>query len=88
VIRVDCESCGDFFEVAPTLAGGLANCPGCGRATPVPGLRDPLYRLALVGIPVAWVLLTWFGWMIAEWQGAAIVGGGAAVLLVVAYVSM
>ena len=27
------------------MAGGLANCPSCGKATTVPGLRDPLCRL-------------------------------------------
>ncbi len=27
------------------MAGGLANCPSCGKATTVPGLRDPLWRL-------------------------------------------
>ena len=26
------------------------NCPGCGRATSVPGLSDPLWRLIQAGI--------------------------------------
>ncbi len=43
-IPVRCD-CGHQFEAASGLAGGLTNCPRCGRATEVPGLRDPLWRL-------------------------------------------
>jgi hypothetical protein len=42
-ISVECE-CTRRFEVPDSLAGGLASCPGCRRATPVPGLRDPAWR--------------------------------------------
>lgn len=49
VVRCDC---GRQFEADRKLAGGFTNCPGCGRATEVPGLRDPLWRLAQVGAVV------------------------------------
>ena len=48
----DCQHCGLTFEVPNTLAGGIANCPDCGKATPVGGLRDPLWRLWQLSIPV------------------------------------
>lgn len=27
------------------MVGGLANCPACGKAAAVEGLRDPLWRI-------------------------------------------
>ena len=27
------------------MVGGYANCPDCGKAAPVEGLRDPVWRL-------------------------------------------
>jgi len=88
MIRVDCELCGEFFEVADTLAGGLANCPACGQAVQVPGLRDPMYRLVLIGMAIGWVVLTAIGWAVGGLQGAVIAGGGCAVVLGLVYVSM
>ena len=41
---VRCE-CGHEFEAREEFKGGYVNCPGCGRAAAVPGLRDPLWRL-------------------------------------------
>ncbi len=49
-IDVRCSSCANFFVVGPSRAGGLINCPKCGRATEVPGLRDPLWRLIQLAI--------------------------------------
>ena len=64
-ILVDCD-CGQFFEAPDTMAGGLANCPSCGKATAVPGLRDPLWRLwqiatVIVVAGVAWAAYGIFG---------------------------
>ena len=43
-IQVQC-GCGHSFEAIDSLAGGIANCPRCGKAAGVPGLRDPLWLL-------------------------------------------
>ena len=37
-VRVDCP-CSHVFEADDSLSGGVTNCPRCGRATDVPGLR-------------------------------------------------
>ena len=57
-VQVDCE-CGHRFEVHGTMAGGLANCPSCGKATPVPGLRDPLWRLWQAAAVILVAAVTW-----------------------------
>ena len=88
MIRVDCESCGEPFEAGDTLAGGLTNCPGCGQATRVPGLRDPFFRLVQIGMAIGWVVLTAVGWSVAGWPGALVLGGGAALVLGLVYISM
>lgn len=54
------------------------NCPWCGRATSVPGLRDPLWRLVQAGI----VALAAFAFALV-WVASsplAGVGAGAGVL--------
>lgn len=49
-------TCGHSWFAAKSLAGGLTNCPRCEKATTVPGLRDPFWRvLQLAGVAV-WVL--------------------------------
>lgn len=55
---VSCEHCAHVFEADSALAGGFAKCPQCGKATPVEGLRDPLWRLFQVGAAIAIVLAT------------------------------
>ena len=50
-------SCGHLWFVAPELAGGLTNCPRCGKATQVKGLRDPFWRVLQVVALVVWVLV-------------------------------
>ena len=49
---VRCSSCNHAFEAAVQLAGGFTNCPACGKATAVEGLRDPIWRLWQVGAAV------------------------------------
>lgn len=44
-----CDHCGHRFEVADDLAGGITNCPDCGKATEVQGSHDPLWRMAKIG---------------------------------------
>ena len=59
---VHCEHCGDPFPVEPVSVGGIVNCPRCGRATSVPGLSDPLWRLiqaGVVGLAAAALALGW-----------------------------
>jgi hypothetical protein len=46
-IEVRCE-CGHLFEADGRFAGGIVNCPRCGHAAPVAGLRDPAWRILLV----------------------------------------
>lgn len=51
-----------MFEVGAELAGGIANCPGCGKAVDVPGLNDPIWRVlqgvALLGVVAVTVLVS------------------------------
>ena len=88
MIAVVCDHCGKSFEVADSLVGGLANCPACGKATPVEGLRDPWFRLIQVGTAVGWALLTAIGWSAGGWLGAAIVGGGSALVIALIFANM
>ncbi len=62
MIHVDCQHCGNQFDVADTLAGGLTNCPACGKATSVAGLHDPYYRLLQVALTLVGLLLVALGW--------------------------
>jgi hypothetical protein len=81
MIHVDCEHCGNQFDVADTLAGGLANCTACGKATSVPGLRDPYYRLLQAVMATVGLFLVGLGWWIGGVPGA--IGAGLATILVV-----
>jgi len=78
-----CEACRRDFEAPPDRVGGFAPCPGCGKAVEIPGLSDPLYRLAQVGAVVGAVAV---GFWVGQWAGlaaglAAGVGVLAAMLL-------
>jgi len=53
---VSCQHCGHLFEVDQALVGGYTNCPQCGKATSVEGLRDPLWRMWQVGVVAAVVV--------------------------------
>ena len=88
MIRVDCEHCGKPVKVADALAGGLTNCPTCGKATPVPGLHDPYYRLIQIGMALGWALLTAFGWTMGGWLGALVPGLGSALVVLLILVSL
>ena len=70
MIDVDCAHCGRFFEAADSMAGGLTNCPACGKATEVPGLRDQYFRAMQVGTAVVWALVTAIAWFAGGWVGA------------------
>lgn len=75
---IHCEHCGDPFPVEPASVGGIVNCPRCGRATSVPGLSDPLWRLiqaGVVGLAAGAFALGWI--QSSPLHGAA---AGAAVL--------
>jgi len=38
-----------MIQVTRAQVGGIVNCPGCGKAVQVEGLRDPLWRLLQAG---------------------------------------
>ncbi len=46
--EIECK-CLRSFPVRDEFAGGIVNCPHCGKATQVPGLRDPFWRMLQVG---------------------------------------
>jgi hypothetical protein len=82
VVRCDC---GHLFETAGTLAGGFTNCPRCRRAAQVPGLRDPLWRLAqAAGLLLAAGVAAGAGWLAGPF---AAVGAGAGAFLLLWLVS-
>jgi uncharacterized paraquat-inducible protein A len=53
-----CAHCRHAFEPPARLAGGIANCPRCGRAVEVPGLRDPMWRVLQAVVAAAAVAVT------------------------------
>ncbi len=70
--------CGHRWQAADDLAGGLTNCPRCGKATPIAGLRDPFWRVIQAVAVVVWVLVVavlhtnaGLGWAIAGGVGLA-----------------
>ena len=88
MIQVDCEHCFKPFEVADSLAGGLATCSDCGKATPVPGLRDGWFRLTQIAMVVGWALVTAFAFNGGGLTAALLVGGATAAVFVIVYISM
>ncbi len=60
-IPVECP-CGNPFDAEDALAGGFVNCPRCGRANAVQGLRDPAWRALQVGALALGVLVTAVAW--------------------------
>lgn len=57
---------GHTFQVDASLTGGITNCPTCGQATDVPGLKDPFWRVLQVIAAFGWLCATfaafsWFG---------------------------
>lgn len=72
-------ACGQWFECEPKFAGGFVNCPSCGKAVSVPGLRDPLWRLVQVLGVVAWCVAVGVVFASGNIQAAvitAVVGAG------------
>ncbi len=88
MLRCECEHCLHGFEVADSLAGGIASCPKCGKATAVHGLRDPLFRFVQVAMVGGWAVLTAVGWVYGGLLGALILGLGGALVLGLLYISM
>jgi hypothetical protein len=76
-IRCDC---GHFFSADDALAGGMTNCPRCGHAVEVPGLRDPFWRVLQAGAVVLWI-----GAVVVA---AQIGGAGVAVITAIAGASL
>lgn len=50
-----CSSCGSFFEVKERFVGGIVNCPACGRAAEVAGLRDHRWKGLVAVVAVGWL---------------------------------
>jgi hypothetical protein len=72
-------ACGHMFSVGESFAGGIVNCPKCGHAVDVPGLRDPAWRaLQVLGILI-WSAATfgaicWGGFLMGILVGLAAAG--------------
>jgi hypothetical protein len=81
--RATC-ACGNEFEVADDLAGGITNCPRCGKAVEVEGLRDPAWRLLQAAAAIGWAGATAAAYVSWGVGGAALaaVGLGAVLWLV------
>lgn len=56
-IEVEC-ACGCRFMVPNSMKAGLANCPQCHKATPVPGGPEPLFWFLLGGGILLALILT------------------------------
>ena len=79
-VAVDC-ACGAMFEAPDSLAGGITNCPSCGKAVSVPGLRDPLWRLLQLGAAVAWAGITAVAFLAGGPAAGIVTAVGLALLL-------
>ncbi len=55
--EVECH-CLRNFPVRDEFAGGIVNCPHCGKAVEVPGLRDPYWRVLQIGAAILWAGVT------------------------------
>lgn len=85
---VTCEHCAHFFEVEESLVGGITNCPSCGKATDIPGLNDPWFRVAQLVMAVVWALVTAWAFTLGGLGAAVIVGVAAALLVLVLHLAM
>ncbi len=79
-IEVVCD-CGHVADAGDHLAGGIMNCPACGRAIEVPGLNDPLWRLAQAVAAVIWA----GGTALAYAAGGPLAAGLTAIILASAF---
>ena len=86
-IRVRCV-CGHLWYVAPDLAGGLTNCPRCGKATQVDGLKDPLWRVLQGAAVVGWVVVVTLLYAQTGPLGAVLGGVALAAILGLIYLMM
>jgi len=77
VTREAACACGHRFDAGDELAGGVTNCPQCGRAVEVPGLRDPFWRVLQAAGAVVWAVAT----AVAAVEGGAIAGVVTAVVV-------
>jgi len=66
--------CGNFFEVEAELTGGYANCPHCGKAAAVSGMRDPFWRLLQGLAALLWLAAIVVGYL-AFGAVAALIAG-------------
>ena len=73
-VPADCSHCRHAFTVSKNLAGGIANCPHCGKAVEVAGTRDPLWRAAQLGAG----LLAGAGGVTVGAAAGPVAGSGAA----------
>ena len=71
-IPCECPHCGNGFEAARSLAGGITNCPRCGKAVQVEGLRDWMWRILQAIAVFAVIGVTWLSY-VAWGPGAAVV---------------
>jgi len=79
--------CTNLFRVPKSMKGGLANCPQCGKAVPVPGGPEILFWLLLSGgiaavLGVAAVLYHFSG--VPAAVGALVMGGIIIAVIVLA----
>lgn len=75
-----CPHCQHTFAAAAELAGGITNCPHCGKAVEVPGLNDPMWRLLQFGVVLGaaaggWIVGLTSGPLLGVTAGAAMLGG-------------
>jgi len=76
--------CGHSFEAEERFAGGVVNCPACGRATAVPGLRDPFWSAIVVLAVAGWIVASALAaWVAGPVAGLAVAAGLALVLWLV-----
>ena len=78
--EVRCD-CGHFFQADDASVGGWVNCPRCGHAVSVPGLKDPFWRVLHAGALLLWAGAVALGAWLGGVEAAVLTGIGVAGLL-------
>lgn len=69
------------------MAGGLVNCPSCGRATEVPGGVDTLWNVVVAAVFAGTVVVVVIAYMGGGWTAALMALGVCSMVGLIARLS-
>jgi hypothetical protein len=86
-LQVTCPECGRQFEAPASMRGGIANCPACRRAVPVPGGPELLFRVLISGGVLLILTATALTWLAGGLASAAVVFGLGALIMAAVFLA-